>query len=157
MGGGHYFFHADCDQETPRTGIMGYDPSIPGGDKGMCKRDWLGHASRMFNEHVANLDSMVPHNELSSGGTYCLADPGREYLVYSKIDSPANFSVDLGAVADRTLDCRFYDPRNGQFHPAFQRTANGSESFSKPDSEDWVLHALQESGTGGEAEGKTHP
>lgn len=42
-GGGHYFFHADAGQETVRTGIMGYDPLVPNGDKGMDKRDWLGH------------------------------------------------------------------------------------------------------------------
>ena len=69
IGGGSYFFHADAGQETVRTGIMGYDPHVPGGDKGMDKRDWLGHASRFFNEHVSHLDSMVPHNDLSSTGT----------------------------------------------------------------------------------------
>jgi len=58
-GGGHYFFHADAGQETARTGIMGYDPQVPNGNKGMYKRDWLGHASRFFNDHVEDLDSLV--------------------------------------------------------------------------------------------------
>jgi len=139
IGGGHYFFHADEGQETVRTGIMGYDPYVPDGDKGMYKRDWLGHASRFFNEYVEDLDSLVPHNGLSSPGTYCLADPGREYVVYSKIGSPVNFNVNLSDAAGKTLNCRFYNPRDGQ--GGSSRTGGGG-SFTKPDTEDWVLHIL---------------
>lgn len=143
LGGGNYFFHGDYDQETERTGIMGYDPCVPGGDKGMYKRDWLGHASRFFNEYVEDLDSMLPGNSLSSPGTYCLADSGREYVVYSKIGSATTFSVNVSAAAGKTLDCRFYNPADGQFESTFQRTGGSSaESFTKPDTDDWVLHIV---------------
>lgn len=141
MGGGNFFFHADERQETVTTGIMGYDPNVPGGDKGMYKRDWLGHASRFFNEYVTNLDTLVPHNELSSSGAYCLADPGREYLVYSKIGSSTTFSLNMSANAG-VFDCRFYNPRDGQFQATFQRQGGGTESFTKPDSNDWTLHVV---------------
>jgi hypothetical protein len=142
-GGGHYFFHADAGQETVRTGIMGYDPCVPAGDKGMYKRDWLGYASHFFNRYVDNLDTLAPHNEMSSSGSYCLADPGREYVVYSMGSSPLTFSVNLSVLAGKTLNCRFYNPSNGQFEPAFQRTGgNSSESFAKPDTRDWVLHIV---------------
>lgn len=141
-GGGSYFFHADAGQETDRTGIMGYDPCVPGGDKGMYKRDWLGHASRLFNEYVIALDGMAPHNELSDSGTYCLAEPGREYVVYSKSGSSTTFSVNLGAAAGKTLDCRFYNPRNGNFRTTFQRAGGGIESFTKPNADDWALHIV---------------
>jgi len=140
LGGGHYFLHADEDEKNDRLGIMGYDPHVPGGDKGMYKRDWLGHASRFFNQQVIDLDNMVPHNRLAGSGTCCLADPGREYVVYSKIDAPVTFSLDLSAAAGKTLNCRFYDPRKGRFGAAFQRKGGGTESFTKPDSADWVLH-----------------
>ncbi len=144
-GGGHYLFHGDQGQETVTTGIMGYDPQVPGGNKGMYKRDWLGHASRFFNEHVAGLDALEPHNGLSSAGTYCLAHPGREYVVYSKIGSPTAFALDLTAAAGGAVNCRFYNPRDGHFEPTFQRTGGASsEGFTKPDSDDWILHVLQD-------------
>ncbi|HNT88228.1 MAG TPA: immunoglobulin domain-containing protein, partial [Candidatus Hydrogenedentes bacterium] len=142
IGGGHYTFHADAGQETERTGIMGYDPNVPGGDKGMYKRDWMGHASRLFNQYVANLDTMAPHNELCDSGTYCLADPGREYVVYSKIGSSTNFNVNLfvGDGGGKIFDCRFYNPRNGNFQTTFQRAGGNIEPFTKPSSDDWVIH-----------------
>jgi hypothetical protein len=142
VGGGHYTFHADEGQETVRTGIMGYDPRVPGGDKGMDKRDWLGHASRFFNQHVVGLDRLTPHNELVAVGSYCLADPGREYVIYTPIGSRAGFTVNLEAAAAKTLNCRFYDPRFGRFEAAFTRQGGGTESFVKPrlESADWVLH-----------------
>ena len=143
IGGGHYFFHADEGQETVRTGIMGYDPYIAGGDKGMVKRDWLGHASRLFNDHVVGLDTMAPHNELTGSGTYCLADPGREYVVYSKIGSAVTFTLNLGAASGKTLHCRFYNPRTGQLGAAFTRPGGGVETFTKPDAGDWALHAIE--------------
>ena len=142
-GGGHYFFHADAGQETVHTGIMGYDPYVPGGDKGTYKRDWIGHASQFFNSCLYNLDAMAPHNELSSSGSYCLADPGREYVVYSMIGSPATVSVNLSATTGKTIDCRFYNPAKGQFEPVFRRTGGSShESFAKPDERDWALHIV---------------
>lgn len=141
VGGGHFFFHADERQETVVTGIMGYDPNVAGGDKGMYKRDWLGHASRFFNEQVVDLDTLAPHNELGSLGTYCLADPGREYVVYSKIGASTTFTLDMSA--DRgVFDCRFYNPQNGQFNPTFQRQGGGTVSFTKPDANDWTLHVV---------------
>lgn len=146
MGGGSFIFHADERQETVRTGIMGYDPHVPDGDKGMYKRDWLGHASTFFNQHVDDLDSLVPANGLSSSspGTYCLADNGAEYVVYSKIGSSAGFSLNLSAAAGKTLNCRFYNPRTGVFNATFQRPGgNSAESFAKPDSDDWVLHIVE--------------
>jgi len=143
-GGGHYTFHADAGQETERTGIMGYDPYVPSGDKGMYKRDWLGHASRFFNQYLENLDPMAPHNELCDSGAYCLADPGREYVVYSKIGSSATFTLNLAAGAGKTFDCRFYNPRNGSFQSTFQVAGGATQSFTKPNSDDWVLHVLRQ-------------
>ena len=86
---------------------------------------------------------MLPDNDLSSVGTHCLADEGREYVVYSKIGSATTFSLDVSAANDKTLDCRFYNPRDGQFEPTFHRTGgNAAESFTKSNSDDWVLHVV---------------
>ena len=146
IAGGNYFHHNDAGQETVTTGIMVYDPNTkPSGnkDKVLERLTWLGNASRFFNEHIHELDSLTPHNELSSAGTCCLAHPGREYVVYSKKDSAVNFTLDLSADGGKTLHCRFYNPRNRKFNSIFRRTGgSNSESFKKPDSTDWVLHIL---------------
>jgi hypothetical protein len=105
----------------------------------MDKRNWLGHASRFFNEHVKDLDTLAPHNELTGSTAYCLACPGREYVVYSKIGATATFELHLRG-ADGTFTCRFYDPRTGRFGDSFKRVGGGRESFAKPDPNDWVLH-----------------
>ncbi len=143
MGAGAFIFHADENQETVRTGIMGYDPHVPDGDKGMYKRDWLGHASRFFNDHIHDLDSMTPANALTSTGEYCLAHPGREYAVYSMTNSPAQFTLNLTAADGNTLTARFYDPKTGLFQTTFN-VAGGSpaQTFTKPNQTDWVLHLL---------------
>jgi PKD repeat protein len=107
----------------------------------MYKRDWLGHASRFFNEHVADLDTLAPHNGLSDSGTYCLADPGREYVVHSKNGASTTFNLDMSADSG-VFDCRFYNPQNGQFESTFQRQGGGTESFTKPNYDDWVLHIV---------------
>ncbi len=149
IGGGNYFFHADAGQETVTTGIMVYDPSsTPPGqkDKVLERLSWLGHASTFFNQYVDDLDSLSPANGLTSStpGVYCLADNGREYVVYSKIGAAVNFTVNLSAAAGKTLNCRFYNPQNGVFNSTFQRSGgNSAESFSKPDSNDWVLHIVE--------------
>jgi hypothetical protein len=138
IGGGHYFFHDDADQETARTGIMGYDPNVVGGDKGMQRRDWLGHASRFCNRPSLALDRMAPHNEIvRDGHAYCLAEPGARYLVYSM--KGGRFTLDLSAAQGKQLSCRFYDPRTGRYGSAFRRTGAPSVELLKPDERDWAL------------------
>ena len=118
---------------------MGYDPYVVGGDKGMYKRDWIGHAARFFNRQVRGLDGLAPHNELTGPGCYCLANPGREYVVYATIGSAVTFNLNLTASTNLFL-CRFYDPRTGQFASSFQRQGGATVSFTRPDANDWVLH-----------------
>lgn len=142
LGGGHYTFHGDAEQETPQTGIMGYDPRVPGGDMGMVKRDWLGHLSRFFNNCVHDLDQMIPHNELVSAGAYCLAHLEVEYVVYSKIGAPETFHVDLRDASAKKLRGRFYDPRNGRASDPFPIDGGTMTTFTKPDSQDYVLHLI---------------
>ncbi len=140
MGGGHYTLHADTGQETPQTGIMGYDPTVPGGDKGMEKRDWLGHASRFFNEHVRDLDALAPHNELVSNGAYCLADPGREYAIY--VRGVNSVEVDLRAAPDVPINARVYDPRTGLFAEAPSIQGGRIVTVALATAADWVTHLL---------------
>jgi hypothetical protein len=117
---------------------MGYDSHVPGGDKGMTRRDWLGHASRFFNEGLTNLDALAPHNELvTAGRACCLAQPGVEYVVYSP--SGADFALNLTDVAG-SWEGRWYDPRTGQYGAAFRQAGGSVATFTKPDARDWALH-----------------
>ena len=140
IGGGHYFLHNDAGQETVTTGIMGYDPQVAGGDKATERRGWLGHAARFFNEGIADLDHMAPHNDLATAGTaYCLARPGVEYAVYSI--AGREFSLDLSAAVGKSLSARFYDPRSGKYGPPFQCAGGAVRTFEKPSDADWALLA----------------
>ncbi|MCC6794918.1 MAG: hypothetical protein IT366_07350 [Candidatus Hydrogenedentes bacterium] len=142
MGGGHFFFHADTDQETPHTGIMGYDPKVPGGDTGMIRRDWLGHASRFFNEHVKRVDALSPHNELVSTNAYCLASPGSEWIIYVRQGDARECKVDLRDAVGKQLRYRFYSPRTGQFEAEAALRGGDWRSIDKPDINDWVVHIV---------------
>jgi hypothetical protein len=139
MGGGHFSYHGDTEQETPQTGIMGYDPLVPGGDKGMERRDWLGHLSRLFNEELSHLDKMVPHNELASDGMLCLAAPPLEYVVYAGRNSSRSFSLKLPEEKGEA-EAVFYNPRTGQRSAPFHITSRGTTILMKPDDADWVIH-----------------
>lgn len=142
IAGHHFIFHDDEGQETTQTGIMVYDPNVQGGDKSMVLRrlDWLGNASRFFNQAISSLDTMVPHNRLVKAAepVYCLADPGNEYAVYSW--HGGGFELDTSATRGRTLTARFYSPRDGQWRSPFHPTPGNRCVFRKPDDRDWVLH-----------------
>ncbi|MCC6490299.1 MAG: hypothetical protein IT364_22640 [Candidatus Hydrogenedentes bacterium] len=143
VGGGHYVLHNDAEQETVHTGIMGYDPKVPGGDTGQTRREWLGHASRFFNSEVVDLDGMMPHNELTREGAFCLAAPGREYVVYAIPGSEGPMGLTLHG-AGKVQSVRLYTPRTGESMVDVLFTAEGTEvSVSKPDAQDWVLHVQQ--------------
>lgn len=135
LAGGHFLFHNDSGQETPRTGIMGYDPLVVGGDVGSERRDWLGHASRLLNREVRSLDAMAPHNEVCAGGACCLADPGREYVIYA----PAGGELPLRlALPEGNWHASLHDPRSGEVTEAGS-LGGGAVGVPLPDARDWVV------------------
>ncbi|MFQ6131678.1 MAG: DUF6298 domain-containing protein, partial [Armatimonadota bacterium] len=67
----------------------------------------MGHA-RAYADRM-NLAAMVPRNDLASS-SYCLANPGREYLVY--LPTGGEVTVDLSDAAG-TLSVEWSDPRRG--------------------------------------------
>lgn len=152
LGGGNFIHHDDERQETVTTGVMVYDPnSIPPGEKDKVRERlrWLGNASRFFNEHIADLDGMAPHDELAGPDTYCMANPGKEYVVYVGADSPERITVDLSADAGKDITYRFYNPRRGRFHGEHHRTGGrGDAPFDRPDEKEWVLHIVCEAPAG---------
>ena len=100
--------------------------------------DLEGHVARFFNQGGLNLAAMRPDGGLASTGI-CLADAGREYVVYAL---PGNtFTVNLAAAKGRILTVRWYDPAMGRFHDADRITgASETQSFAAPFEGDAVLH-----------------
>jgi hypothetical protein len=95
-------------------------------------------ATRRVAEAV-NLRSMTPLGELSSTN-YCLAEPGREYLVYQP---EAGQSVTL-QLEPGTYQCARYDTSTGEVRdPKTIRVDHKRHTFPDPDDGDWVLHVVR--------------
>ncbi|MBI4580128.1 MAG: hypothetical protein HY718_10530, partial [Planctomycetes bacterium] len=88
---------------------------------------------------LANWDfiSAAPNRGLIvSGGGYCLASPGQEYVCYFPSGGTKVVSLQAG-----TYRSEWWNPRTGGFSGVTGFThGGGSRSFSTPDANDWVLH-----------------
>jgi hypothetical protein len=97
---------------------------------------------------ATTLPRMTPRNLLTRADslTWCLADPGHAYLVYSS--NGARFTLDLSAAAGR-LAARWFDPRTGALTPAHGGAVAGGHpvTFTPPSGEDWALWLRQEAPT----------
>ncbi len=80
--------------------------------------------------------TMEPNDALTSVG-YCIADPGREYVVYSRDGGTP--SLDLSAV-EGEIDVRWLNPITGEYSETTQVTGGSTVSFTPPFSAEWVLH-----------------
>ena len=82
---------------------------------------------------------MVPRDDLSST-RYCLADPGREYLIY--LPEGGVVSVDLSG-GDGTFDAEWFNPNGGTFHSGERAVGGGRRSFTAPFEGDAVLYLVR--------------
>jgi hypothetical protein len=83
-----------------------------------------------------NLAACIPQNNLSST-TYCLADPGKEYLVYQP-DSSKTFTVDLKS---GKYSYEWFNPTSGVVaDKGFFETVNGLRNFDVPISGDALIY-----------------
>lgn len=90
--------------------------------------------TRRYAERI-NLAAMAPHGELSST-QYCLADTGKEYLVYQPKSGEA-FSVELEQGAYR---CEWFNPAKGESGKNGSVNASaGPQQFKAPFESDAVL------------------
>jgi len=97
-------------------------------------RDALGR-TRACAERM-NLAAAVPHGELASTG-YCLADPGREYLVY--LPQGGEVTVDLSA-ASGSLRTEWLHPVEGTTVRAEPTAGGGRRTLRSPWPNDAVLY-----------------
>ncbi len=91
-------------------------------------------------EHMAGYEywKMEPHNELVAGSdeAYCLAEPGRQYMVYA----PDGGQIVLNlSEAESELQARWFNPRDGSYGEQFSLAGGQSVKTSAPGGEDWVL------------------
>lgn len=89
-------------------------------------RESMGYALNYARR--VDLASMTPRGDLSSS-EYCLADPGREYLVY--LPGGGSVSVDLSA-ATGEVALEWFDPAGGKTHPGDKRQGGGRRLFTAP-------------------------
>jgi uncharacterized protein DUF5060/collagenase-like protein with putative collagen-binding domain/uncharacterized protein DUF4038 len=87
--------------------------------------------------------TMAPHNDLVSAGAYCLADPGKEYVIYAERGGP--IAVDLSAVQG-VFQAEWLNPRTGERTTMVKVKGGTRQTFMNPagDDHDWVLqiHSL---------------
>jgi hypothetical protein len=92
------------------------------------------------NELSTQLPQMKPCSltRTSHDSTWCLADPGRSYLVYAM--NGGRFQLDLSAVGGR-FQAKWFDPRQGTLSQADESLikGGGTVTFSAPDAQDWAL------------------
>lgn len=144
----------------PLDFLTGGQQDPPGaGTARLAMGDTRAYANRM------NLAAMIPRSDLCST-TFCLADPGFEYLVYvpfgshwlepyiqllpsyrlrSWIKSLELFSrtvtVDLGA-ASKALTVEWFNPITGEITATGTRTGGRSQNFTAPFRGDAVLYLV---------------
>jgi hypothetical protein len=82
--------------------------------------------------------TMSPHNDIVNAGVYCLADLGKEYVIYAEQGGPV--AVDLSAVQG-TFQAEWLNPRTGQRTIVEKVKGGMSQTFMNPagDDNDWVL------------------
>lgn len=118
----------DRQEEVTRIKTPKFDP------RWESTRKAMGHTLSMSRR--VDLAAMVPRVDLASSG-YCLADPGKEYLVY--LPSGGMGTVDLSA-ADGSLVVEWVHPVEGAVTPGGTATGGSRRSFTAPFSGDAVLH-----------------
>jgi hypothetical protein len=95
----------------------------------------LGYTLR-FAKRI-NLAAMMPRNDLASS-TYCLADPGREYLVY--LPEGNKVTLDLSD-ATGTFSVEWFNPSTGDIKSGGTTAGGSLQTFTTPFGErDAVLY-----------------
>ena len=105
--------------------------------------DWLAHHdvtrrrmghTRALTDRI-DLAAMAPRGDLSSTG-YCLAAPGREYVVYQPGAGPFRVKLEGGA----TFAVEWVDPETGEVSKGTPVRSNGETTFDALDKSEAVLH-----------------
>ncbi len=102
----------------------------------------MGYTSE-FADRI-DLSSMTPRGELSSTG-YCLAAPGKEYLVYQPASGA--FYVRIESPSGAAFVTQWFDPETGETSTGKRTTKTGKIAFEPPLAGDTVLHLKLDTST----------
>ena len=115
-----------------RAGLTTADYAI------VLARPAMGH-TRAYAERM-NLAAMTPRNELSST-EYCLASPGKEYLVY--LPDGGEVTVDVSA-AKGAMAVEWFNPRTAEKRAGEKVAGGAKRQFQAPFKGDAVLYLRAE-------------
>ena len=117
---------------TEPDGVMKYAEA--NGYAVVLARPAMGH-TRAYAERM-NLATMTPRNDLAST-RYCLANPGKEYLVY--LPEGGEGTVDLAAAKGK-IAVEWFNPRTSEKHNGNIVDGGAKRSFQTPFEGDAVLY-----------------
>jgi len=126
------------------AGLLNYAEQFESANGSSKYGDGLGllyvHILNDFMDTVEYWD-MDPRNDLTNSGSFMLADPGHEYVVYNEFGT--KIDVNLSAQAGE-YSVHWINPRLvGIAVPAGTVSGGAVRSFTKPTVEDWVLHVVR--------------
>ena len=121
--GGAFYLYAEC-----------FEPTLTWGD-GEAFR-----SVRIMEDFFAALRywELNPAPKLVKSGSLCLANPGKEYLIYRPDGGP--IVRDLNDEPVTLLTAEWLNPRNGMRTHAGSMKTSTKQSFNCPDAHDWLLH-----------------
>jgi len=122
--------YLDPSHDTGRNNPVGGQPDSYWETLRIAMGQTRSYAERM------NLAAAVPHGELAST-KFCLADPGKEYLVY--LPQGGEVTVDLSAASGK-LNVEWMRPVKGNFTRAEPISSGGQRTFQAPFTGDAVLY-----------------
>jgi len=120
----------------PMSAVLKDLPFMPDDPGYVASRRAMGQ-TRQFAERM-NLAAMLPSKDLASS-TYCLADPGKEYLAY--LPSGGTVTVDLSA-AKGLFAVEWFDPSVGTSTSGGSVAGEASQEFKSPYPDAAVLHLV---------------
>ena len=113
----------------------------------------IGHLAAFITQKT-NFRETSPAGDLVNSPNLCLANPGREYIVYAP--SGGTISLDL-STAQGTFDTEWLDPRSGEYKELSPVAGGQQHGFAAPDQNDWVLHVSAATPTEKSSAGATSP
>lgn len=135
MAGGYQTTGERADRGTGRGPDSGGGWLTGRGDNEMTMLEGYGHIVTCFTD--LEWWKMEPRDDVASQGVYCLAEPGRQYLVYL----PAGGKVDV-KLGEGKYMARWFNPRTGQWTAIGEATGPKWSSPNSPDSKDWAIVLL---------------
>ena len=132
LAGGYQSTGERADRGTGRGSDSGGGWINGRGDDAMTMLQGYAHIVECF----AALDwwRMDPHDELADGGAFCMAEPGRQYLVYLPDGGKTNLTL-----ADGRYRASWFDPRSGKSEEIGVVSGSKWSSPTRDRGQDWAI------------------